>query len=133
MLRTICLRRDIDLLFAQRQNLARAGRQTSVLSAVYVIREISERPQEAGIHLLLIVPKRFIKHSNKRNAIKRWIKEALRRSPMLSTIEATLQESGKQLLLGIRGDQAPSKTMNWDAVSKDIEIILSQLSKNIQI
>lgn len=52
---------------------------------------------------------------------------------MLSTIEATLQESGKQLLLGIRGDQAPSKTMNWDAVSKDIEIILSQLSKNLQI
>ncbi len=133
MFRTICLRRDIDLLFAQRQNLARAGRQTSVLSALYVTKDTPEQPVYPGIHILLIVPKRFVKHSNKRNTIKRWIKEALRLSPKLTIIEAGLQASGKQVLLGLRGDQPPSKTMNWDVISKDIEIILTQLSKNLKI
>ena len=133
MVRMICLRRDIDLLFAQRENLARAGRQTSVLSALYATKDALEQPQYAGVHILLIVPKRYVKHSNKRNAIKRWIKEALRLSPTLSIIEAGLQASGKQVLLGLRGDQPPSKIMNWDAISKDVEIILTQLSKNLGI
>ncbi len=132
MLRTICLRRDIDLLFTQRQNLARAGRQTSVISALYVTKDTLEQQAYSGLHILLIVPKRFVKHSNKRNTIKRWIKEALRLSPTLSIIEAGLQASGKQVLLGLRGDQPPSKTMNWNAISKDVEIILTQLSKNLE-
>ena len=131
MLRTICLRRDIDQLFEERKNLARSRKETSVLSSIYVCR--SEVLDDAvGIYLLLIVPKKFVKHSNKRNAVKRWIREALRLSPQFKPLDEYLAQTKKQVLLGIRGDKPPSSTMNFKAISSDIEVILSRLKMLVE-
>lgn len=128
---TIHLDRDIDALFEARQKLVRAGRECTALTCQYLIR--AENPEAATpLSFLPICPKRYIKRSHERHKLQRWIKEALRASPQLAHAENLLKEKQLEVLLGIRIDRMPSKTVNWKSISSDMEVMLGQLLWTIE-
>ncbi len=126
MASTIHLDRDIDALFEARQKLVRAGRECKALTCQYLIRPV--RPeQDPGLLFLPICPKRYIKRSHERHKLQRWIKEALRISPLLANVEHLLKEKQLEVLLGIRIDRMPSPIVHWKSISADMQVLLEQL------
>ncbi len=118
------LQRDIDELFKEGRPLVRTGKDTSVLSGKYLLRELPEA--NAPVILFLYhAPKRFIRPAHDRNKLKRWMREAVRLSEEMEGIKQTLHEKNVQLLLLIRVMTPPSAKCNWQHIQKDI-ITLSE-------
>jgi ribonuclease P protein component len=112
------LQRDIDALFAARKTLARTGRDTATLSSQYLLRELPEN--ESPILFLLHAPKKNVRRAHERNKLKRWLREAIRRSDEMKKTFARLKEKNIQALVVIRASAPPSKKCSWDVIESDI-------------
>ena len=128
-LETICLKKDIDDLFAARKSLVRSGNQTSTLSSLYLVRELPQG--SAPIMFLLHAPKKFISQAHQRNRVKRRMREAIRRCDDLYTIVSELLSRELQVLLVIRADHKPSKKHGWNEINADIQVITTRLAQRV--
>jgi ribonuclease P protein component len=126
----IRLQKDIDELFAMRKSLVRSGNQTSSLSSIYHLREIEENDEP--LLLLFHAPKKFIKQAHERNKLKRWIREAIRKSEEIQNAVKILRDKKLQVLLLVRADFKPSKDHAWNEIKNDIVVIGNKLGEKIQ-
>jgi ribonuclease P protein component len=119
------LKRDIDLLFKEARPLAKAGRDTAVVAARYVVRELAEG--EVPILILYHAPKKFTKPAHERNKLKRWMREAVRLSEEMASLSEMLSGNKKQVLLLVRITTPPSPSCNWQHISADMRSIGKKL------
>ncbi len=122
--------RDIDELFKEGRSLGRAGKDTSVVSGKYLLRELPEANAPA-ILFLYHAPKKFIKPAHERNKLKRWMREAVRISEEMNAIKDTLHEKNMQLLLLLRITTPPSAKCNWAHITADVQKMSSLLSTKV--
>lgn len=120
------LQRDIDELFKEGRSLGRTGRDTSVVSGKYLLRELPEANAPVILYLYH-APKKFIKPAHERNKLKRWMREAVRLSEEMDSIKDTLHEKNVQLLLLLRITTPPSARCNWQHITEDIRSIAGKL------
>lgn len=120
------LQRDIDELFKEGRSLGRTGKDTSVTSGKYLLRELPEA--NAPVILFLYhAPKKLIKPAHERNKLKRWMREAVRISQEMNAMGDTLHEKNIQLLLLLRITTPPSAKCNWQHITEDIRSISGKL------
>jgi len=129
-IQTIRLQRDIDELFAEGRSLGRTGKDTSVISGKYLLRELPE-PNAPALLLLYHAPKKFTKPAHERNKLKRWMREAVRISDQMKNVSELVEGNSKQLLILMRITQPPSKDCNWQHISEDIRSIAEKLRTTI--
>lgn len=120
------LQRDIDELFKEGRSLGRTGKDTSVVSGKYLLRELPEAKAPVILYLYH-APKKFIKPAHERNKLKRWMREAVRLSEEMNSIKDTLAEKNVQMLLLLRITTPPSATCNWQHITEDIRSIAGKL------
>lgn len=122
----LCLQRDIDELFKEGRSLGRTGRDTSVVSGKYLLRELPEAKAPVILYLYH-APKKFIKPAHERNKLKRWMREAVRLSEEMDSIKDTLAQKNIQLMLLLRITTPPSAKCNWQHITEDIRSISGKL------
>jgi ribonuclease P protein component len=119
------LQRDIDALRSGRKISLRTGRDTSVVSAQIVLRELP--PSSPPMLFLFHAPKKTVRSAVDRNKLKRWMREAVRRNEDRIAYAQTLQEAGKQALILLRITEPPSKNCTYQKIVSDCSMIFSHL------
>lgn len=114
------LQRDIDELFKEGRSLGRTGKDTSVVSGKYLLRELPEADAPAILYLYH-APKRFIKPAHDRNKLKRWMRETVRLSEEMNATGDILAQKNMQLMLLLRITTPPSAKCNWTHIQSDIQ------------
>jgi ribonuclease P protein component len=120
------LQRDIDELFKEGRSLGRTGRDMSVVSGKYLLRELPEANAPVILYLYH-APKKYIKPAHERNKLKRWMREAVRISEEMNAINNVLSEKNMQMMLLLRITTPPSEKCNWQHITDDIRSIAGKL------
>lgn len=119
------LQRDIDALRSGRKISLRTGRDTSVVSAQIVLRELP--PSSPPMLFLFHAPKKTVRNAVDRNKLKRWLREAVRQNKDRIAYADALRSHGKQALIQLRITEPPSKNCTYQKIVSDCSMIFSHL------
>ena len=114
----LCSRKVIELLFKKANNISEEPLQ--------FIWNLEEK-RDVQTKTMIIVPKKKVKLANKRNELKRKIKEAYRLQK--HDLEFVLKQNNKQLNLAII--YQAQEIYNYNVLAKKINVLLKRLRESL--
>ena len=114
----LCSRKAIELLFKKANNISEEPLQ--------FIWNLEEK-RDVQTKTMIIVPKKKVKLANKRNELKRKIKEAYRLQK--HDLEFVLKQNNKQLNLAII--YQAQEIYNYNVLAKKINVLLKRLRDSL--
>ena len=114
----LCSRKVIEQLFKKANNISEGPLQ--------FIWNLEEK-RDVQIKTMIIVPKKKVKLANKRNELKRKIKEAYRLQK--HDLEVVLKQNNKQLNLAII--YQVQEIYNYNVLAKKINVLLKRLRDSL--
>ena len=114
----LCSRKVIELLFKKANNISEGPLQ--------FIWNLEEK-RDVQTKTMIIVPKKKVKLANKRNELKRKIKEAYRLQK--HDLEFVLKQNNKQLNLAII--YQAQEIYNYNVLAKKINVLLKRLRDSL--
>ena len=122
--RSQVLRGDKKIAWFFRQKHPLAIRSTNGLSPVtrasWAKEDASENP---GLTFFFAVSKRDVREAHDRKKLKRWMREAVRRTPALRKIAEDARNSKVRVYLMLRVAEAPGLSVNWKSILRDALIV----------
>ena len=115
--------KSLDWLFKNKRQI-RPTKPFQILSASFAIETPSEHP---GLVFLFQVTKRDIPEAHDRQKVKRWLREAIRRSEDLQVIALNARKKLSRTHLALRIKEKPGPKVNWPAILADVELAGSAL------
>jgi ribonuclease P protein component len=124
--------KELEEFFQKRHNLyLPRTEKPPCIKAAWAEREWKEG--SSTLLFLISVSKKNVRKAHDRNKIKRWMKSALQKDPMLKTITELERDRKRQLTLMFAGLRGPSSECTYTTVQSEIEKYLKILQKKLKV
>ena len=122
---------NLDWFFANRKWIRTSSLHTTECAWAKRPLPVDDRSSsEAGIRILLLVPKNKNKRAHDRNKLRRWLRAAITETEDFSQLEETMLARGDQLLVMMRVSK-PVQEVTWANILEDVENIAAHLMKRV--
>jgi ribonuclease P protein component len=110
----------IAWFLAEKRSLRRIKASSGRSILVQAAWATEARPTHPGLSFWFVASKREIKEAHERNTLKRWMREAIRKSEDFRRIASNSRRNKVRTYLMLRVRTRPGIEANWNSISKEI-------------